>query len=625
MKKKETKKILDATGGQYTPLPLLVASLTTFATMAVFGYIKLQYGLGLADEGMYLVDGWRLSVGDTLFPDARLNVVFLYTQFNKFLFQVIPDLGLLGARKVQYILCLGTMTALGLAASRWVKARWIIPLSLAPFAFTGFDANGMSAGLSYYSYPQLFICLHLAALLAALKTEHGRHLRIALLLSAGVFLWAIGFSTLPLSLVAIHLLPLHFLLRKFASPTRQLPWKDIRLILIPVVLFWGITIGIYNYSFFSALGDRIFYSTEGLHVPSKGWLSLQYVVIVALPLAIMLRTIRIDNWKIGLGVQVLVSVFLAAAIATDFFGLLDPFWRGWFSRQMYFCSLLIVFAAIIVPLLALEQRTNTFWDDESTLVLILISPAVIMAVVFGLTSSLGALTLAHVAIPLTLALAVFLVWSARRCGYSSIRQTMFVTLLLLPFFYHLVWADWHFTNFDLTPSKLKYQVKDGFARGIRTNREFGRLEAWVREKAQLYSKPDDFALVMDQAPMVYMLIKRRPALNHSWTGLAMGAPSLRRESLRQALSTGRHPKIAFRFMTYAMLLPISLENETFKSIEVSFASNDPLSLYLERQMKIVDRLFIDGSLWVECWVDREEVVPSVSNPIPNPQTFNGID
>ena len=61
-----------------------------------------------------------------------------------------------------------------------------------------------------------------------------------------------------------------------------------------------------------------------------------------------------------------------------------------------------------------------------------------------------------------------------------------VTLLLLPFFYHLVWADWRFTNFDLTPSKLNYQVKDGFARGIRTNREFGRLEVWVREKAQLY-------------------------------------------------------------------------------------------------------------------------------------------
>ena len=89
---------------------------------------------------------------------------------------------------------------------------------------------------------------------------------------------------------------------------------------------------------------------------------------------------------------------------------------------MYFCSLLIVFAAIIVPLLALGQRTSNFWDDESTLVLVLISPAVVMAVVFGLTSSLGALTLAHVAIPLTLALAIFLVWSTRRYGYNSIRQ-----------------------------------------------------------------------------------------------------------------------------------------------------------------------------------------------------------
>ena len=125
--------------------------------------------------------------------------------------------------------------------------------------------------------------------------------------------------------------------------------------------------------------------------------------------------------------------------------------------------------------------------------------------------------------------------------------------------------------------------------------------------------------------MIYMLIKRRPALNHSWTGLAVGAPSLRRESLKQALSAGRHPKIAFRFMTYALLLPISLENETVNSIEVSFAPNDPLSLYLERQMTIVDRFFIDGSLWVECWVDREVMVSSVPPPIPSPQTLNSIE
>jgi hypothetical protein len=83
-------------------LPLICISL--FVTMAALGWSKLEYGFNMIDEGMYMVDGWRLAVGDNLFPDSAINAIQLFNVFNALIFAFNPDITLLGFREMAYTL-----------------------------------------------------------------------------------------------------------------------------------------------------------------------------------------------------------------------------------------------------------------------------------------------------------------------------------------------------------------------------------------------------------------------------------------------------------------------------------------------------------------------------------------
>ena len=98
---------------------LFSVSLVLFVALAVWGWLKLPYGMSFIDEGMYMTDGWRLSVGDRLFPDSSTSVVNLYVVFNAAIFQIFPDVTLLEFRKIQYWLSLTAIVVLIYAVYKW--------------------------------------------------------------------------------------------------------------------------------------------------------------------------------------------------------------------------------------------------------------------------------------------------------------------------------------------------------------------------------------------------------------------------------------------------------------------------------------------------------------------------
>ena len=120
-----------------------------FVAMAVLGWQKLPYGMNFIDEGMYMADAWRMTVGDRLFPDNSTSVVRLYSVFNAFIFKIAPDITLLGFRKVQYFASLFTIIAFAAALVRWNRRYWFLPLVFAPFAFTGLDELHISDTLCH--------------------------------------------------------------------------------------------------------------------------------------------------------------------------------------------------------------------------------------------------------------------------------------------------------------------------------------------------------------------------------------------------------------------------------------------------------------------------------------------
>lgn len=200
--------------GRHVTMLCVSIGIATFVTAAILGWIKLQYGFSIIDEGMYMVDGWRLTVGDRLFPDSGTSVSMLYVLFNALVFYVVPDITLLQFRQLQYLLTLVAILAICWGSYRWLPHRsYLAPIlaSLSVFAFTGLDPVGLAANLSYYTYPHFFFTLHIAFTLAALIRSGWR--RQLLLVASGLALWAIGFSLLPLSVTMVSPILLWLLAR----------------------------------------------------------------------------------------------------------------------------------------------------------------------------------------------------------------------------------------------------------------------------------------------------------------------------------------------------------------------------------------------------------------------------
>ncbi|MFQ5509715.1 MAG: hypothetical protein ACE5FN_10330 [Leptospirillia bacterium] len=565
------------------PRWLFGVGMLAFLGMAILGWVKLPYGVSFMDEGLAMTDGWRLTAGDRLFPDSAINAVRMYATFNAVVFALVPDVTLLECRQLQYLL---TLLASGLFAGAvylWTRNYWYLPLSLSLFAFTGLDTAGMMSNLTYYVYPHLFITLHIALLLIGLKCT-GRGVRTAVLALSGLCLWAVGFSVLPLSVTMAAPVLTWMLLRRTGWRDPGFSGRDLLVLLAPPVVLWLGFLGLHAASFAEAVGD-VFASHFSQKKPVHTGVAL--VLKYMIPMTVFVAVFRwCARFKSGVVAFVVAGLGVLGWILVDTGGLGAVFaYRAAMFREISWFSALLAGWLLIIGgglLYCLAGRRD--YHENEPLIWLLAIPSALLAGTYGVSSGQGLLTFAYVAIPCAVGLTLSMVsWYEH---HPRGIQFVAVAALLAPFYLTTARADWNITYFDGPVHGLTTTISSGFLEGIRTRRENAEMFAWIEDLAERFSEPDDFVLAYNWAPMVNVVVKRRPPMNHSWVG--MGDSVLESGGWYMA-NAGRWPKLAFRFS------PTTRRGDT-----------GPLDSYLVKNMRLLDRFDLaDGVL--ECFIRKDAV------------------
>jgi hypothetical protein len=574
-----------------------------FLIAAIAGWIKLPLGFNFIDEGMYMVDGWRLTQGDRLFPDASTNVIFMYSTFNAAIFSLFPDITLLGFRKIQYFLSFFSILLLSYSIFRHTKQFWYLPYIFSYAIYSGLDPIGMTTNMNYYTYPHCFLTLHVSFLLLALSMPGSLSRSIFLLLS-GISIWSIGFSLLPLSVVAAAPLVTMFIVKRCNTFNHiSFTIKDLFLVLLPVVFLWGLFISFYNIDFIEALQKTFKYSTEtGIHRATFNYVAFLYISITLIIFYLSVNALELFKGSILLIAACIGSV-IYTIINSNLFSLVPGFWREWFTGPMWFSSLLISFIFYYLINVGFKIYKKHRASKIDTLILIILIPSVTFVAIESYSSKMGSLSGNHAALPLILALGLFISNLMPRLNTPPKIIAGFFAILA-PFMVVAAVNDWRFTYFDLKPELLTHTIKSGFAKNIKTNVHFHNLAKWIEKTSEDYSQPGDFAIFIETAPMGYMLANRRPSLNHSWTGLGK-SPSLRKDAITQMIISGREPSIAYRLLKNLMLFPADLKKGTFTyPYNYRYMYNDPINNYLKNHMKPIEQYVINGEKWIEVLVPR---------------------
>ena len=105
--------------------------------------------------------------------------------------------------------------------------------------------------------------------------------------------------------------------------------------------------------------------------------------------------------------------------------------------------------------------------------------------------------------------------------------------------------------------------------------------------------------------MAYMIAKRRPALDQSWTSFDSRPTEYHKHSIEKMERAGRHPAIAFIFESTPALFPTSLDKQQYAWLgkQFSFPSDDPISGYIQTSMRFLEKYEIAEDNFVYCYVD----------------------
>jgi len=598
-------------------LVVLTVGLSLCGALGVLGWNKLAYGFNFIDEGMYMVDGWRLANGDRLFPDASVNILTMYTVFNGWIFSLFPDITLLQFRELQFVASIFAAAAMAWSAAKWLGGYWSLPLVLSVVAFTGLDMIGMSSNMSYYTYPHFFFTLFVTCFLFALRQSEGSLSRLLWLGGSGVFLFFIGFSVLPLSAAAVAPV-LYWGMQKKIFPGTIPPYnlRDLVITLLPVGVLWLLVFIVFRSEFFSTLNDVIRYLDESRASNGAAIRSIPYFIYSGVIVATALYLTRIKNSVVLVVSTAAFSLSVFFIIQTNLLGTVPGYWNGWFSRPMWMGAFWVV--AIIV-ILGVGYRAPRIIDDGparpdselSIALVIAICSAPYMAI-FATFSGMGVLTFNHAGIPMGVAAGALVIYLMGQ--YSTLIKGITIACVLTPFYFHLAKADWYFTYFDLSPHLLDNVINDGFARGIHTNVVYKGAHDWMRQQAENFSEPGDFALVFARAPMGHMIIERRPALNHSWIGY-IGSALLKKEAIEQMIRDDREPTIAFWFRRSPFFIPPRKEGGQYRlaGVNADPTLEDPLENYVLTHMVPRSSLEIEGEKMIFLFTQKSDAAEAARN------------
>jgi len=218
---------------------IYVISFSIFIIATVLGWLRLQYGFNFLDEGWQMTEAWRITVGDDFLKDKFTGTLRNSTLINALVFKFYPEISLLEFRMLYFILTI--LSLLLFSISLYKATHNEIPFYLmifSIFAFTGLDVTGIASYLNYYTYPHLFLTIHLSFLILGI-THESVFLRKIFFFLSGIFLWLIGFSLLHLSISLVSIIFLFVFIQWIRTDYNHFSLKDALLVLLPCFLLWS--------------------------------------------------------------------------------------------------------------------------------------------------------------------------------------------------------------------------------------------------------------------------------------------------------------------------------------------------------------------------------------------------
>ncbi len=599
---------------------IFVAGIIIFGIIAVLGWVKLQYGFTFMDESYHMIEGWRLSSGDHFIHDTPNGALRNYRLLNKLIFDVCPDITLLGFRKLQFFLTLISLFIFGSSLYRFNKQYWYLPFIFSIFAFTGLDPLGATSNLNYYTYPHLFVVLHIAFLLFGVRAKNSI-IKLLLFLFSGICLWLISLSLLHLSPIIAAPIGLYLFAKFFHFKQIKFQFKDLALVLVPFFSFWAVFLMIYNIDFIHSVLTSLKMITEYPSYSSEfiriNWTVLSYTMIMFILASAFLMVLRTFKPH-----KIIYLIFLSILafwiIDTSLFGIIYPYWKDWYSRPMWFAGMLISFHLFFwVHILTKQFLFKHEIKPNEELAILLMLPATLLFIPAATFSTFGAILILHCAIPTVTALTIVIINLEQIKLRSNAFKLIILVVAFAPFYYTTAWSDWNFTYCDVKPKDANAEITEGFLKGIHTNGIYKQINDWITKNTATYSNDDDFIISYILTPMVYMIAERRPSIEQSF----LNPPDERmvkhyKTMIDKMLASKRNPAIAFVFDNTPALNTINEKSKirfNLKGEKYSFygpwynfgGSQDALAGYIKNNMTMVDSITYQNHT-AQCFVDKKK-------------------
>ena len=597
------------TSSNRSQIIIFAIGILVYATIAYFGWIKLQYGFNFIDEGYHATESWRLAAGDHFLKDKITGALLHYTLINRLFFEVCPNITLLDFRKIQFLLTIFTLMLFGLSLFKSTGRYMELPFVFSLFAFTGLDPIGMISNLYYQTYPHLFITLHVSFLLFGLSTR-SQILKQIFFILAGLCLWGLSLSHLTLSVIILSPVFVYWLCRKFNFGYHQFTFKNMLHVIIPFLFLWIIFILIFNKPYviniFASIKVILSMPSHSTGLVQINWELIKYTVLSLFLLLSYFLILKIRRLAPMITAGAALSVLIFFIIKTSFFGIFTPYYNGLFGRPMWFSTLLLAFIFIFWTYILFKLCQKISFDREEELTVLLITPFTICAITMSIFSSLGTLAVCQTAIPAVAGIFFFVTARVKKLNHSPKVSLTMVLLLLGPFYYMVAENDWEFTFFDVQPKLANARIESGFGKGIYTNRIYLKLYDWLIANTEAFSNPDDYALSYTVSPMTHMIIKRRPCFDDTFIDFSKSEQYFK-NCIGFMKKNSREPKIAFIFESMPALFPVSREKGTVQFFGKSFdfeTSQDPMSIYVRSNMTRMSTFKISEDHIIRCYVNQ---------------------
>lgn len=595
---------------------LKVKYLFAFSAILIFlisGFSNLKYGLSFIDEGMYLTDAWRIAKGDQLIRDTAKFAPTLYQAISSWLFLANENLSILSVRIIQHTLAATLLLHLAIAATQNSRHRLpFLLIILAPFFYTGLDQTGMSSSFNYYTISQAFLVLYIAEYLSASGTHNSKATKGRIrAIYTSVLIAGMVITYLPLA----ALIPIHIAyLKIFKNQNLSNLTLNVAIILGAYLLTVGEELPIHLENVMAiGNGRKDGALTVNLYTPATMFLG---IVVSALIHYLLKNAAQVRKMEFFF-FSVMLSGTLVYSQLRHYFGILPPFWNGWFNIPGSTAGITI--GLTLIPL-------SYFIRDAYRSNYPLSLPAFINAVktkttlpayffvfayasLYGATSTLGIMLFSNI-LPIVATLMAIgvinqdnILEESKRTPAEA-RRLKGIAVIFISLGVPLSIHDHNFTYFDKAPHALDTRIDAGPAAGILTNELNARLYNDIRKFVSENTREGDYILSFDQTPMAYFMTQRLPAIDHSWVGLTGGDPTAMKKSVAKMVEDARIPTLALHWRNKFLWLPINQEGEYALS-GFADSTEEVLLSFVRRNMDFAGSIDVGNERAIEVYFKRK--------------------